>query len=67
MHTHFPFVHPQPGPEQTAPQAPQLLRSLLVFTQLPLQQLVPFRQTLPQTPQLLLSLFVSTQIPLQRI
>ena len=67
MHTHIPFVHLQPGPEQTAPQAPQLLRSLLVFTQVPLQQLMPFGQILPQTPQLLGSLFVFTQIPLQRI
>jgi hypothetical protein len=65
MHTHIPFVHLQPEPEQTAPQAPQLLRSLLVFTQLPLQQLVPDGQTVPQAPQLLGSLLVSTQVPLQ--
>jgi len=65
MHTHIPFVHLQPGPEQTAPQAPQLLLSLFVFTQVPLQQLVPLWQTVPQAAQLLGSVFVFTQAPLQ--
>lgn len=56
---------------QIIPQPPQLLLSLLVFTQAPPQTVPaqePFRQqellvhTVPQAPQLLLSVFLFTQV-----
>jgi len=65
---------------QTVPQVPQLLLSLAVVTQLPLQkvrpegqvhmplvQLRPPEHTVPQVPQLLLSLAVVRQVPLQSV
>jgi hypothetical protein len=74
-----PFV--QVCPEaQACPQVPQLLTSVCVFTQSPLQATfgavqevvqVPFEQTCPeaqacpQVPQLLLSVWVLVQTPLQ--
>lgn len=56
---------------QTLPQLPQLLLSVLVFTQEPKQtvpehepprQHAPAAQTVPQLPQLLLSVCVFTQV-----
>jgi hypothetical protein len=70
------------GAVQTRPQAPQLLTSVPVFTQVPLHttwpgghcaaqvpftQLVPLGQALPQAPQLALSVFRFTQLPLQLV
>jgi len=67
-------------PGQTLPQPPQLLFSVLVLTQLPLQkvcpaghahtlfvQVRPLVQTVPQVPQLLLSFAVVRQTPLQSV
>jgi len=64
------------GPVQTLPHAPQLLGSVAVFTQAPLQrlsppvhahepplQVCPLRQAMPQPPQFLGSLFVLISQP----
>jgi hypothetical protein len=56
-----PFWHVCP-PEQTLPQVPQLLLSVLTFRQPPPQQVLAApEQTLPQAPQLLLLVCVSMQ------
>ena len=67
--------------EQTTPQAPQFVGSMLVSVQTPLQTVLPVGHTqepleqiqgpapqlLPQAPQLVTSLLVSVQAPLQRV
>ena len=73
---HTPLLQTPDG--QTVPHAPQLLGSLLRFTQAPLQQTVPAgqhdplqqlpdEQDLPHAPQLFGSIFVSTQVVPQQV
>jgi hypothetical protein len=50
---------------QAAPQAPQLLGSEPVVTQVPEQQVVPVGHLWPQLPQLLLLIWRFTQVPEQ--
>jgi hypothetical protein len=75
--THFPLLQTSVA-LQAVPQAPQLLASLLMFTHVPLQSVVPVAQPhfpavqvwpvahlVLQAPQLSLLLWRSTQAPLQ--
>ena len=53
---------PLAGMGHLCPQFPQLVGSLLVFVQVPLQQVAPMPQALPQVPQLVGSVLVLVQV-----